>query len=120
MSLSNLRSLAKAQLPMGHALAAFTDANNGQLPTGMAQLKSYLQNAFANPAPDDATIDTILARYKVVRSGNVSNYPSGTYFVVEKAPVDRDYDTRVKYGLNSDSVIGTGIQESGDPDDPSY
>jgi RNA polymerase sigma factor (sigma-70 family) len=118
-SLSTLRAQAKNRLPLGTALAAFTRANNGQLPADMSQLKPYLQSALLGAA-DDTTLDAILGRYQLLQAGNVSSFPAGTWFIGEKAPVDQGYDSRAKFGLNSSSVTSTGIGESGDPDDPSY
>ena len=114
-SLSSLRQAAKSRLPMGRSLHDFLAANNGQLPTDMNQLKPYLQSAMADSAPDEATIDGILARYKLLHAGNINDYPAGTYFVAEQAPVDSDYDSRAEFGDSRSSVSSTGIGEAGTP-----
>jgi RNA polymerase sigma factor (sigma-70 family) len=119
-SLSKLRSLAKNRLPMGYSLSAFTLANNGQLPTDLSQLKPYMQTKLGDAAPDDTTLDAILGRYALLHTGNLNDYPSGTWFIGEKAPVDSDYDSRAKFGYGTSTTISTGIGEAGDPDDPSY
>jgi RNA polymerase sigma factor (sigma-70 family) len=110
-ALSKLRSIAKDKLPIGSALYSFTRANNGQLPTDLSQLKPYLK------FPLD---DAILERYTLLHTGNLSDLPSGTWLVVEKAPVDKDYDSRAKFGNGTSTVISTGIGEAGDPEDKSY
>ena len=88
-ALGKLRNLAKDKLPIGSALFSFTHANNGKLPTDLAQLKPYFK------APVD---DAILERYKLLHTGNLSDFPSGAWFVAEKAPVDKDYDTLAIFG----------------------
>jgi RNA polymerase sigma factor (sigma-70 family) len=108
---SKLRRFAKDKLPIGSALYSFAHANNGQLPTDLAQLKPYLR------IPLD---DSILERYRLLHSGHVDDFSAGTWFVVEKAPVDRDYDTRAKFGNGTSTMISTGINEAGDPEDRSY
>lgn len=69
---------------------------------------------------DDATnrLAGFLATH--LRTGSVNDLPAGTWFIVEKAPVDKDYDSRVKFGLGTSTIIATGIGEAGDPDDRSY
>jgi RNA polymerase sigma factor (sigma-70 family) len=119
-SLGKLRSLAKSRIPMGRSLNAFITANNGQLPTDLSQLKSYFKSALGAAALDDSTIDAIFGRYTLLHGGNLSDYPSGTWFIGETAPVDEDYDSRAKFGNGSSTTISTGIGEAGDPEDPSY
>lgn len=110
-ALSHLRSRAKEKLPLAASLYSFTQANNGALPTDLSQLKAF----FKTPV-DDPTLN----RYKLLHSGKVSDFPAGTWFIVEKAPVDKDYDSRAKFGLGTSTVIGTGKGEAGDPEDNTY
>jgi RNA polymerase sigma factor (sigma-70 family) len=123
-TLSNLRSLAKNRMPMGRSLYAFTSANNGQLPTDLSQLKPYFQSnldsALGETPLDDATLDAIFARYTLLHTGNLSDFTQETWFIIEKAPVDKDYDSRSKFGNGTSTTINTGIGEAGDPDDSSY
>ncbi|HEV2695392.1 MAG TPA: sigma-70 family RNA polymerase sigma factor [Verrucomicrobiae bacterium] len=122
-TLSKLRSLAKNRLPIGRSLNAFIQANNNQLPTDLSQLKPYVESTLASlgqPALDDTTLDAILARYSLVHTGDISDYPTDTYFVIENAPVDKEYDSRAKFGNGRSSVYSTGLGQSGDPDDKSY
>jgi hypothetical protein len=129
-TLSEVRSTAKNNLPMGRSLYSFVHANNGQLPTDMSQLKPYFIQAVtdstsyhwrgAQSANDDALIDSILGRYKLLRTGNANDYPSGTWFIAETEPVDKEYDTRMKSGLGTSTIISTGLGEAGDPDDKNY
>ncbi len=73
-----------------------------------------------NSTTDEATLDAILARYQLMHTGNVSNLPAGSWLVAEKAPVDKDYDTRIKFGAGTSSSFSTGLHEAGDPDDRNY
>ena len=129
-TLSEVRSIAKNNVPMGRSLYAFIQANNGQLPTDMSQLKPYIvrpvtDSSFyqwrgAQSPEDDALVDSILARYELLHSGNVSDYPPGTWFIAEKAPVDKEYDTRMKSAPGTSTIISTGVGQAGDPDATSY
>ncbi len=130
-TLKKVRDLAKNRLPMGHALGAFARANNGQMPTDISQLKPFLKSALtglptADHAPlDDATLDSttdaILQRYKLLRAGgNSTELPENTYYVGETAPVDKDYDSRVRFGIDMDTITSTGLNESISPDGGSY
>lgn len=129
-TLSELRRIAKNNLPMGRSLWSFVHDNNGQLPTDMSQLKPY----FAKPVTDsssyhwrgitspqdDALVDSIFARYQILHTGNVNDYPPDTWFIAEKAPVDKEYDTRLKSKPATSTIISTGPGREGDPDDTSY
>jgi RNA polymerase sigma factor (sigma-70 family) len=120
-ALQKLRSIAKDKVPIGSALHAFANANNGQLPTDLSQLKPYFnQSHLGDLALDDSTFNAIIGRYMLLHTGNVNDFPSGTWFVAEKAPVDKDYDSREKFGLGTSESFATGIGEAGDPDAPSY
>ena len=119
-TLSKLRRLAKNRVPMGRTLNNFIGANNGQLPAELSQLKPYLKSALGDAGPDEPTLDAILQRYTLMHTGNASDLPPGTYIVVEKAPVDKDYDSRAKFGNGTSSIFGTGLHSAGDPEDKSY
>ena len=119
-TLSRLRSLAKDRMPMGSALNAFARENNGQLPTDLSQLKPYFKSALGDTALDDASLDAIFERYKLLHTGKLSDFPQDTWFIAEKAPVDKDYDSRAKFGNGRSTVIGTGLDSAGDPEDKSY
>jgi RNA polymerase sigma factor (sigma-70 family) len=119
-ALSRLRSLAKNRVPIARALNDFVHANSGQLPTDLAQLKPYVRSALAETSVDDETLTAILDRYSLLRTGAASELPQGAWIVVEKAPVDKDYDSRAKFGNGTSTIIGTGLHSAGDPDDKSY
>jgi|SRR5579862_552931 len=124
-TLSSLRSLAKHHLPLGRALWNYTHANNSQLPADLSDLKPYLRSALGETTVlgetlDDATLDSILDRYKLLHTGGLNDFPPGGYIVAEKASVDKDYDTRFKFGSGSSSALDTGTAARGDPDDVSY
>jgi RNA polymerase sigma factor (sigma-70 family) len=110
-ALGHLRSRAKERLPFGSSLYSFTQANNGALPTDLSKLKPFFQTPVE---------DSILNRYKLLHTGKVSDFPEGTWFIVEEAPVDKDYDSRAKFGLGTSTVISTGKGEAGDPEDKAY
>jgi len=129
-ALSNLRSLAKNKMPMGWALSGFIRAHDGQLPTDLSQLKPYFKTPAddgstshwqgVDPARDDAILDSVLSRYTLLHTGNISELDPRAWLVVEKAPVDKDYDSRGKFGNGFSTLIGTGVGEAGDPDDKAY
>ncbi|HEX4350950.1 MAG TPA: hypothetical protein VH251_11210, partial [Verrucomicrobiae bacterium] len=120
-ALQKLRSLAKAKVPIGSALSAFANANNGQLPADLSQLRPYFDRSnLGDLGLDDSAFNSIIARYTLLHTGSVKDYPPNTWFVAETAPVDKDYDSREKFGLGTSSIFTTGLNESGDPDDSSY
>jgi hypothetical protein len=92
-NLNQLRSAAKDQFaPMlAAALRSYVDANNGQLPASLAQLKSCLP-----PTVSDAMLD----RYDLLHTGNVIDLPSGTPIVGEKPTKDRMVDSLYSIGLD--------------------
>jgi RNA polymerase sigma factor (sigma-70 family) len=100
-ALSSLRDIAKQLFApmMGKALRDYTQANNGQLPTDLSQLKPYFDSRV-----DDAT----LQRYQVLKTGNVSDLQPNDMVLAEKAPVDDQYDNLFQIGLNSRNSQGTG------------
>jgi hypothetical protein len=129
-ALSDLRSLAKSKMPMGAALYSFTRANQGRLPTDLSQLKPYFKTPVTggsksswpgvDPVRDGAVLDTILQRYTLLYTGNSSNLDPKTWVVVETAPVDRDYDSRAKFGIGFSTVVDTGIGSSRTGEDRLY
>jgi multidrug efflux pump subunit AcrA (membrane-fusion protein) len=120
-SLRDLRDIAKNKVPIGSSLWSYVHANNGQLPTDLTQLKPYFNRShLGDLGLDDATFNAIVQRYTLLHTGNASDYPANTVFVVETAPVDKDYDSREKFGLGTSTIISTGLGEHGDPDDPNY
>jgi hypothetical protein len=34
--------------------------------------------------------------------------------------VDKDYDSREKFGIGTSTIYDTGLNQRGDPDDPNY
>jgi RNA polymerase sigma factor (sigma-70 family) len=121
-TLGQLRSRAKERMFMGSALSSFTHATNGQLPTDISQLKPWFKSALNDHGAtlDDTTLQAIFERYTLLHTGNMSDLPPDAWIVAEKAAVDKDYDSRAKFGLGRSTVISTGIGEAGDPDDKSY
>ena len=119
-TLSRLRGLAKNRLPLASGLNAYINANNGQLPGDLSQLKPYIRSRLGDTALEDGALDAILQRYALLHTGTVNDFPQGTWIIAERAPVDKEYDTRAKFGNGTSTIIGTGLNSVGDPDDPSY
>jgi hypothetical protein len=59
----------------------------------------------------------MLQRYKMLRTGNISNLSPDQFAITEKAPADTDYDTHLYMAPHHrTSSWGTGLNETGDPD----
>lgn len=100
-ALSQLRRDAKRTFAdsIGEALANYIAGNNGQLPGDTSQLASYFNQ------PIDGTI---LQRYQLLHSGNLSDIPNNEPLIGETAPVDNQYDTLFKISATGYSYEGTG------------
>ncbi len=100
-ALGNLRRAAKIQfgLMAGKVLEEYVKGNNGELPNDMSELKSLF-----HPPMDES----ILQRYQLLRTGKAADLPQGEPVVAEKAPVDDQYDTLIKFGVNTMTVQGVG------------
>jgi RNA polymerase sigma factor (sigma-70 family) len=100
-ALSQLRRDAKRTFAnsMGAALDNYIADNNGQLPGDISQLEPYF-----NPPIDG----TILQRYQLLQTGNLSDVPNNEPLIAEKAPVDDQYDTLFKISATGYSYQGTG------------
>jgi RNA polymerase sigma factor (sigma-70 family) len=101
-ALSQLRRDAKRTFAysIGEALANYIAGNNGSLPGDISQLESYF-----NPPIDG----TILQRYQLLQTGNLSDISINEPLIAEKAPVDDQYDTLFKIGATGFSYQGTGL-----------
>ena len=119
-TLSRLRGLAKNRLPLAGGLNEYINANDGQLPTDLSQLKPYIRSRLGDTVLEESALDAMLQRYQLLHTGTVNDFPQGTWIIAEKAPVDKEYDTRAKFGNGTTTIIGTGLNSVGDPDDPSY
>ena len=111
---SRLRQQGKMKFGglMEGALEKYVQANQGRLPTDPSQLKEYC---------DTPVDDTVFARYKLLHTGNMSDLPPGTKWVMtEKAPVDRDYDSRLMVGPGTYSVMSSGVGEADENGNPVY
>lgn len=99
--LSQLRRDAKRMFAnsIGNALANYIAGNNGQLPSDISQLESYF-----NPPIDG----TLLQRYQLLQTGNLSDLPKDEPLIEEKAPVDDKYDSLFKISAIGFSYRGTG------------
>jgi hypothetical protein len=78
-----------------NALKQYAQANNGQFPTDVSQLKPYFD------APFD---DAILNRYDIVPANSLPKFlaeVSGDWVITQKAPVHAELDGRVSIGLTN-------------------
>jgi hypothetical protein len=86
--LAAIRTVAKKEFTMwlSFALRKYVNATNGELPQDLTALVPYF----------DRPIDpAILERYKMVRTGNLTGVPNSMEPVIlEKAPIDEDFDSR--------------------------
>lgn len=80
------------------ALSKYADSNDGQVPTDLSQLKPYFES------PID---DSILQRYQMAATGKLSDLSPHQPLVVERAPVDEEYDTMFLIYLK-----GTGVADA--------
>ena len=91
---SHVRMKAKEKFAnmLSKALHGYTDANSGQLPADMLQLKPYF---------DSGVDETTLRRYEILQTGKMEDVPNaGVIILAEKTPVDSQYDTRLVLGKN--------------------
>jgi RNA polymerase sigma factor (sigma-70 family) len=77
---------------MAKALKEFVEANNGQLPNDLFQLKPY----FKSPVND-----AMLQQYKLLFTGKMSDLQSGEWIVADQSVLDQGYGESLrKIGLN--------------------
>jgi hypothetical protein len=119
-TLSDLRGLAKKEMPLAKSLHAFIEANGGKLPRTLSDLAPYFRNALGEKQISDSTLSAIFNRYTLVATGRFADLPPDAWIVIEIAPVDKEYDTRAKFGSGRSTLFSTGLNRGGDPDDPSY
>ena len=105
-TLAKLRRTAKLRLviTMGHAMEDYVKAANGQLPGSLSELTPYFKPYLPQPV-DEA----MLQRYELLHSGTLRDLPPGEFLIREKAaPVDEQFDTLFKIGLDSYAMQGIG------------
>jgi outer membrane murein-binding lipoprotein Lpp len=105
-AISELRMAAKNRFArmLAKALRDYTQANGGELPNDLSQLKPF----FDPPVGDD-----ILGRYNLLHTGKLSDVPSGDMLVSEKTVVDERFDSLYSIAPNRFSyrlLIGDGIR----------
>ena len=100
---SRLREAAKKAfvIKLGPALRQYAQANDGQIPSNLMELKPYF------PAPFD---ESILQRYELTRTGKLSEAP-GRELILEKSPVNPEFDTLFKIGPQGFLYEGTGLNK---------
>jgi RNA polymerase sigma factor (sigma-70 family) len=108
---SNARNIAKDEFGrmLRAALRKYADANNGELPQELSQLKPF----FDQPVDDAA-----LARYKLLQTGKLSNLKDA-YLVGENAPlIDEEHDATYQFSMtgthsHSGSPVEDAVKEAG-------
>ncbi|HXF11286.1 MAG TPA: hypothetical protein VN625_10925 [Desulfuromonadaceae bacterium] len=85
------------------ALANYIADHNGQLPPDVYALKPY----FHSPVDDET-----LRRFELAHTGTLAGLPKDEPILVEKAPVDDQYDTLYKIGAFGYSFQGVGKLQS--------
>jgi hypothetical protein len=92
-ALANLRSTGEFKCitsMLNPALTQYAQANNGQFPTDIAQLKPYF------PSPVE---DAILERWEIAPTNTVKTGDFGDPIITQKKAVDEDFDLRYAVGL---------------------
>jgi hypothetical protein len=112
----HLRSLSKEHLPLAAALDSFSKAEGAANLTDISQLKPFLQAALAPRTLPEESLDAILSRYSLIRTGDIAKIAHDEYIVAEKAPTDKEYDSRAKFGRGRTTVMHTGLNQDNDPD----
>jgi RNA polymerase sigma factor (sigma-70 family) len=81
------------------ALKQYAETNNGQFPPDLSRLKPYFES------PVD---DAVLARFKIVPADQAGKLAAGNdgWVMLQKAPVDEEYDKRWMIGLMGVRVTG--------------
>ena len=106
-AMANLRINAESgpMHQLGKAALAYSQANNGQIPSDLSQVTPYLQK------PMDADI---MQRYEIVPSSAlVTNPLSGSWVVTPVASVNPDFEAREIFGPNQQGRLsGTFLQPS--------
>jgi RNA polymerase sigma factor (sigma-70 family) len=99
-ALANLRSSGEFKFittMLNPALTQYAQANNGQFPTDLAQLKPYF------PSPVE---DAILDRWEIAPASMVRTDNFGDPIITQKAAVDEDWDARYAVGLKGFASAG--------------
>jgi hypothetical protein len=111
---SSVRLTAKAEFAysLGEALGNWLVANSGELPNDLSELKSYI--------PADVHVDeAAFQRYRLLRTGNVRDWPQTEPLIAENEPIQRgQYDALFKIGALGYSykyvaMLGASGVESG-------
>jgi hypothetical protein len=103
-AMSSLRANAETRI-MDRLMAAFlrfSQSHNGQLPTDLAQLTSYLDSPLA---------DAILQRYEILPATNLVSELQGfgDWVITQKAPVNEKLDVRFANGLTGGTMADSRV-----------
>ena len=82
----------------------YLKASGGQLPSDIAELKSYLRY----PGDEKPVDDSVLQRYQLLHTGKISDFAPDEPLIAEKAPVDDQYDTVFQIQGNGYTMRGVG------------
>jgi RNA polymerase sigma factor (sigma-70 family) len=99
-ALASLRSTGEFKFIttlLNPALTQYAQANNGQFPTDLVQLKPYF------PSPVE---DAILERWEIAPAKTVRTDNFGDTIITQKAAVDEDFDPRYAVGLKGFASAG--------------
>jgi hypothetical protein len=91
---SNARNIARGEFGhlMQKAMRDYVDANNGELPQSLTQLKQYI---------DQPVDDSMFARYKLLQTGKLSDVPEKEFLIGDASPlVDEDNDASYLFSMN--------------------
>jgi hypothetical protein len=104
-ALKNLRNLAKIDFDhlLQNALRGHAQANNGQLPTDMAQLQPYFQTPVDN---------TLLQRYSLRQTGSLADAGAQALVAETAPPVDTEYDT--VHQISIGGIMANNVHQSDD------
>jgi hypothetical protein len=107
--LADLRLRAKVEFAKlaGQALDDYILANDGNLPNEISQLIPYFTTSVS---------DSMLERYKLVRTGKLAALPRTEPIIAEKAIVDDREDTLFTIGAYGWAWQGTGMLITGKSD----
>lgn len=104
---SAARNLAKGEFGqmLQKALRGYTDANNGQLPQDLAQLKPFF---------DKPVDDAVLQRYQLLQTGSLNSLSHDEYLVADVAPlIDEEHDAVYRFSLTgTSSHSGSPFEEA--------
>jgi RNA polymerase sigma factor (sigma-70 family) len=110
MIADSLRTTAKSRFAnmLSHALSGYIASNAGSLPDDLSQLLPYFAPVSDTSSFARSVDPSILQRYELLQTGQISDVQQGGPIVREKAPVDDVIDAILSMGVGSYSMQSTG------------